>query len=120
MLPSAAKRRAESAPPRPNPKSASSRTRYAPGAIDVAAGIWKVRASSSSLKKNPPTSTGSTPLLTSSTQSPGSPPLDSTSLIRTAAEQSLAAPRVEDVVVVKSPVPSGQRPYVVAACVTHV
>jgi hypothetical protein len=50
------------------------------------------------------------PTLTSSTQSPGVPPEDSTSLIRTAGRQSFGRPLVEVLVVANSPVPSGQRP----------
>ena len=46
-----------------------------------------------------------------STQSPGVPPLDSTSLIlKTGAGQSFAAAFVEPAVVVNAPVPLGQRP----------
>ena len=61
------------------------------------------------------------PALTISTQSPGVPPLDSTSLIlKIGAGQSFAAPFVELAVVMNAPVPFGQRPYVVAtACAVH-
>ena len=60
---------------------------------------------------------GRAAVLTSSTQSlTGLPALLSTSLITTGRAQSFAAPLVETVVVAKSPVPSGQRPYVTAAC----
>ncbi len=58
-------------------------------------------------------STGIGPTLTSSTQSPGVPPLDSISLIFTYDEgvpQSFAAPLVEVAVGANAPVPSGQRP----------
>ena len=58
-------------------------------------------------------------MFTSSTQSPGLPSADSTSLIRTGLH-AFARPRVEAVVSRKSPVPSGQRPQVVAACAPQV
>src|SRR5262245_48408323 len=67
-------------------------------------------------------SAGDAPGLNNSTQSPGDPPLDSTSLIFTTGTppaQSLAAPLVELPVVVNAPEPFGQRPYVVAACGVH-
>jgi hypothetical protein len=66
--------------------------------------------SSLSRSTKPLTSTGVAPTVVSSTQSPGVPPLDSTSLRRTGEEQSFAAPFVLVVVVANSPVPSGQRP----------
>jgi hypothetical protein len=53
------------------------------------------------------------PVLYKSTQSPGVPPLDSTSLILTAsasAPQSFSAPLVGAPVVAKGPVAFGQRP----------
>ena len=49
----------------------------------------------------------------SSTQSPGVPPFDSTSLMCTVVDrraQSFAAPLVDSAVVAKAPVPFGQRP----------
>ena len=57
--------------------------------------------------------------LTSSIQSSGLPPLDSTSLIATGTPHALAAPLVAATVSRSSPVPSGQRPSVVAACAVH-
>src|SRR4051812_20177942 len=75
----------------------------------------------SSLSRNlyPEMSTGAEPGLKSSTQSPGTPPFDSTSFSLIA--QSLPVPFVSpEVVVTNAPEPSGQRPYVVEACVTQV
>ncbi len=58
------------------------------------------------------------PVFSNSAQSPGVPPLDSTSLTMTdgiaTAAQSFVAPFVEVAVVANEPTPSGQRPYVVA------
>jgi hypothetical protein len=48
--------------------------------------------------------------LYNSTQSPGVPPSDSTSLILTGLPQSFELPLVTLVVVVKAPLPLGQRP----------
>ena len=69
----------------------------------------------STLSRNtkPDRSTAALPRSNSSTQSPGTPPLDSISLITTGGTtkpQSLAAPLVALAVVVKPPVPLGQRP----------
>lgn len=70
----------------------------------------------SSPTTRPEASTGPALRLTSSTQSePPEASLDSISLIRTGLVQSLAAPEVAPAVSRNSPVPSGQRPYVVAA-----
>src|SRR5262245_54276989 len=63
-------------------------------------------------------SAGVDPVLMSSTQSPGTPALDSTSFMRTPVigpPQSFVAPLVTLLVVMNSPVPLGQRPYVVVA-----
>src|SRR6478609_2838543 len=68
----------------------------------------------------PETFTDESERFLSSTQSATWSPLDSTSLMTTSGGPSgahaLAAPLVEATVVSKSPVPSGQRPYVVVAC----
>jgi hypothetical protein len=65
-------------------------------------------------------STAFAPVLMISTQSPGVPPFDSTSLMCTLVTgtppQALGAALVALAVVVNAPVPFGHRPYVVAAC----
>src|SRR5688500_16002384 len=64
----------------PNPNAASSSTRKPPGAIVVPSGRTYPWVSSLSLNTHPDTSAASSPVLYSSIQSPGAPPLDSTSL----------------------------------------
>ena len=108
--PRASKSRTESALPSPKPNAASSRTVKPPAATVVPAGIVYVWSSSLSRSTYPPRSTVVLPVLVSSTQSPGVPSCDSTSLIRTGEEQSFAAPLVEAVVSTSGPTPSAQRP----------
>src|SRR4051812_17570847 len=91
--------------------------------VEPAANGTAVCVSSLSSRDHPVRSTDALPVLISSIQSPGVPPLDSTSLIFTVgvgAAQSFAVFFVEDTVVVNGPEPSGQRPYVVVAWAVHV
>ncbi len=71
------------------------------------------------MKTQPEMSTEVAPVFFSSAKSPTGSLFDSTSLIAmlgvAATGQSFAAPLVEEIVVTKGPVASGQRPYVVAA-----
>src|SRR5215813_2046458 len=123
-MPAASNSRTESGVPRPNPRCDSSTTKYPPGGITVPAGsLLATWVSSLSRMLQPEMSAGLVPVLMSSTQSPGVPPFDSTSLMRTVAAdappQRFAAPLVDSELAVNAPVPFGQRPYVTAACSVH-
>src|SRR5215471_12401185 len=60
--------------------------------------------------------TSDPPSLPASAPEPASPELPASVVVPPSRGQSLAAPLVTLTVVVKSPAPSGQRPYVVVAC----
>src|SRR5262245_30644256 len=113
-MPAASNRRTESGVPRPNPRCDSSTTKYPPGGITVPDGsLLATWVSSLSRMLQPEMSAGLVPVLMSSTQSPGVPPFDSTSLMRTvmdAAPQRFAPPFVDSELVVNVPVPLGQLP----------